>query len=164
MTDPMPSLPNLPSDWRERLVRMYSRLKLGDAALQMEKDVRRQKVTEHAIGQAYERAGMEKPSVVEEEMAINLGDTINYTAPPAPSPAAAPPTPPATPQPSSGLKTAALVAAAGLAGATAPYVLPAVGAALTPDPPAAVSFDDTDTQYQFRVVPELSGPRDDKGN
>lgn len=147
----MTNTPNpLASDWRERLANAWYRLKLGDTALQIEKDGRRQRATEFAVVQAYKAAGLEgKHPLEDEEVAVSVGDTtINHYTPPTASGS------------SSTLKTAGLVGAGALAALAAPIAYDAITSRPTPDPSQAAVSQDRDTQYQFRVVPELSGDRD----
>ena len=148
----IPTLPPLSSDWKERLANIFYRLRAADGALQIEKDGRRQIATEHAIVQAWKAAGHTgKHPLEDEEVAVSVGDTINYNAAP-------------TQGASGWISTAGkMLAGAALlgAGAGGAYWLgsdPQEQAATTP--PQVIA--DRDTQYQFRVVPELSGDRGEK--
>lgn len=75
--------PSQPDSWQDWLKDKWGRLKLADMGLGMEKDIRRQHVTEHAIQKAYEITGngqkVDWPAQLEEEVAVSVGDTLNVT-------------------------------------------------------------------------------------
>lgn len=58
-------------------------MKLADVGLQLDKDARRQHITEHAVMKAYEITGTgDKASLhkqLEEDLSVSVGDTVNYT-------------------------------------------------------------------------------------
>ena len=141
---------NPPGSLRENLIKKWGRLKLGDYALQVEKDGRRQQIVERLIRKTQDGT-LGKPTTEaddnaawpESDMAINLGDTTTnvYHQPP---------------QASDGNrgrafgKAALLVGllAAGLGGGALAATL--LGGKETPA--RAVTDTDTNTQYGLRLL------------
>lgn len=132
-------------EWANDIARRWYQLKLADTALQVEKDTRRQAVTEHAIRKAYELVGagpVAQWPLEGDDMAVNVGDNVTIT-------------------PSSGLAaiSAAALAIGGL-GAGVPAGL-LVAKMLADPPPVVQQLEPAPVASPPATPPPLPGPATD---
>lgn len=121
-------------------------MKLAHDAVQISKDVSRQKIVERLIKKTQDGTCGQKtdePMDDGEGDAVNVGNQYTITIPPEPPPPPVPPSPPSFAKTAGA--AAALVAALGL-GAAAP-----IAAWNLSKPKQVESAEDTNTKYQVRI-------------
>ncbi|WP_436716577.1 hypothetical protein U8335_03955 [Roseiconus lacunae] len=152
-----------PETWREKIANDWFLGKVADNMLQIDKDDRRQRLTERLIKKTQDGT-LGKPTTEPmdgDDMGVSVGNEINYhysqpAAQPAPAPAASPATSIAKTVAAAGLALAGLGTGTALPIAAYNLTKPAADAVVerieTPRPdPAPAPTIDTDTRYGLQI-------------